>query len=190
MTEYTDRYAQVNNLNNGYGPSIDAARALALMDAWGLTAFVETGIWHGGTTLWAAQQFAFVYACDIDELWVAHARARLVEYPNVRITLGDSRRFLTDLMRTLNQPALIYLDAHYIADRHSAGNPVECPLLGELAALRTGMVKHVVVIDDARLIVGRDPDYLYWPTMEEVRAALPGWEIAQEANALVAVPEA
>lgn len=185
-----DRYALVHGLADGFAPSIDPDLALDLQARHGLTAFVETGIWHGGTTQWALQHFDQVFACDLDPVWVAHARARFEEYACLRLECADSRTFLRKVLPELAVPALIYLDAHYIADKHSAGDPHDCPLLGELGLLRQVAVPHVAVIDDARLIVGRDPDYLSWPTFDEVRAALPEWTVTHEGRALVAVPRA
>lgn len=187
---YAEWYAGAHGLRDAFLPSIDPARALELRARHGLTAFVETGIWHGGTTWWAAREFGRVHAIDLDPRWANHARARLRDYTSVEIQAGDSRPFLLNLLRELDTPALLYLDAHYIADKKSAGSATDCPLLGELAAVRVAPVRHVVVIDDARLIVNRDPDYLAWPTLEEVRAALPGWAVTHEGRALICTPEA
>lgn len=185
-----DRYALVHGLTDGFEPSLDPDLALGLQARHNLTAFVETGIWHGGTTQWALDHFSRVFACDLDPVWVTHARARFEEYPHLQLDCADSRAFLRTILPLLGTPAFIYLDAHYIADKHSAGNPDDCPLLGELDAIRQSSVPHVAVIDDARLIVGRDPDYLLWPTFDEVCAALPEWTVTHEGRALVAIPHA
>lgn len=186
--DYADWYAWAHGLSDGLKPSIDLTRAQELRDDYGLNLFIETGIWHGGTTNWAVRTFKTVYACDIDPVWSGHARNRFRGVPNLFVSTGDSRPFLLHLLDEVDQKALIYLDAHYIADKRSAGNPADCPLIGELNAVREAPIRHVVVIDDARLIVERHPDYLSWPTLEQVRAALPGWTVTHEGKALIAVP--
>lgn len=183
--EYADWYGWAHGLQDAAMPSIDAARALAVRAERDLRIFVETGIWHGGTTRWAADHFERVFACDLDGQWVSHAMNRLRQRQNLQVEQADSRPFLLNLLTNLREPALIYLDAHCIA-----GDPADCPLIGELNAVRVSKQPHVVVIDDARLIVGRDPAYLAWPTLDQVRAALPGWTIAHEGRALWCFPEA
>lgn len=186
---YADWYPVATGLNDGLAPSIYTPRACGLRDAYRLKTFVETGIWHGGTTNWAVQTFEKVYTCDIDPALTAHARRRFRDAQNLSITTGDSRPFLLHLLDELTEPALLYLDAHHIVDKRSAGDPADCPLIGELNAVRAAPVRHVVVIDDAHLIVERHPDYLSWPTIDQVRAALPGWTITHEGKALYATPE-
>lgn len=187
---YAEAYAREHQLTDGFAPSIDAALALQLRDAYGIRVFVETGIWHGGTTQWAVQNFEWVWACELDPLLARHAHNRFSEYANLSLATSDSRPFLKALLRHLTEPALIYLDAHYIADKHSAGDPADCPLIGELGIITNCPFLHVVVIDDARLIVGRDPDYLVWPTLEEVKAAIPYYDVQHIGKALVCIPKA
>lgn len=183
------QYALDNHLMDGFAPSISPLLALGLRASYGLRTFVETGIWHGGTTQWAALHFDTVYTCDLDPVWVEHARKRFADTPNVVITQADSREFLAVIIQRLRQPALIYLDAHYIADKHSAGDPGDCPLMGELRLIEPVHTPHVVVIDDARLIVERDPDYLSWPTFDQVKDALPRHNVKHERKAIVCVPK-
>ena len=186
----TFQYAIEHGLTDGFAPSISPLTALSLRARYDLRVFVETGIWHGGTTQWAARHFDQVYVCDIDPRWVNHALARFGSTPRVHVYCGDSRDFLLRLLPTLAIPALIYLDAHYITDKHSAGSPDDCPLLGELEVIAKAPVEHIVVIDDARLILNRDPEYLSWPTLEDVKRALGHYDVKHEGRALIARPRA
>lgn len=187
---YRDFYARAYGLTDAWSTGIPQARALELKERYNITTFVETGIWHGGTTNWAIDHFGEIYTIDIDPLWVSHARNRF-KSDNVVVQYGDSAFMLGTIIDRykLTDPTMFWLDAHYIADKRSAGDPDFCPLINELDAIARTEVGHIVLIDDANLLLERHPDYLSWPTLDDVRRRLPHHTVTVEGNVVVCVPK-
>jgi hypothetical protein len=80
----------------------------------------------------------------------------------------------------VQEPALIWLDAHWSRDL-GYGRPEfgECPVLAEIEAITCHGLDHVVLIDDARYFVNpppkpHKPDQ--WPTFDEIAETFgPDW---------------
>lgn len=110
---------------------------------------VETGTFRGHTTqFFAALTEAPVRGIEVSERYAEFARHRCVGYPNVDISLGDSRSFLRTTLPTMSGPTFFYLDAHWYDD---------LPLADEVAMIAESRVPAVVMIDDFE--VPGDPGY-------------------------------
>jgi hypothetical protein len=159
-------------------PSVPHKLALWLRDRATVKDFIETGTYLADTTLWAAQHFDRVVSIEADPKLYDGARKRLALCRNVDLRLGRSQDMLSVLVREMNQPALIWLDAHWCAgDIPVAGKEGECPVLEEIAAVDTGITQHLILIDDARYFLNRPPPphkHEHWPSagavMEQLRA--------------------
>lgn len=156
--------------------------SVALRDKFNVTTFIETGLFKGDTAKWAAEHFNNVVSIEIDEGYIQRAKERGIR---AKIIQGDSAVELPKVVKRLKKPAIFWLDAHKCKDRNTAVD--KCPLLAELAAIRETGLRHLVLIDDARYFVERiHPE---WPTMDEIKAALPDdytaivWQAA-----IIAVP--
>jgi len=112
---------------------------------------IETGTFIGMTTEFFAQFGIPVITVESNAEYVAHARARLANWKNVDLRLGDSVAILQDIVREKidrSVPTLFYLDAHW-----SGHLP-----LREEAQLATGhFARSVLMIDD--FAVPDDPGY-------------------------------
>ena len=84
--------------------------------------------------------------------------------PDIQILQGDSGLVLHDVVPSLQQQSLFWLDGHYSGGSTAKGEK-ECPIYGELEAILNSNLKHIILIDDARLFVGEN-DY---PTVNELR---------------------
>jgi hypothetical protein len=159
--------------------------ALALKDAFNISAFIETGTWKAQTTKWASENFQKVYSIEIDEGY--HNRAKGLGI-KAEFILGSSADELPKIVKRLKKPAIFWLDAHACKDQHTLTDP--CPLITELAAIKKSGLKHLLLIDDAKYFIERHPiDPLQWPSLEEVKAALPeGYEVVIWRAAIVAMP--
>lgn len=161
---------------------------LALKEAFNISAFIETGTWKAQTTTWASLNFEKVVTIEADNGY--YERAKGLGLLNTRFILGDSATELPKVVKRLKQPAIFWLDAHKCNDR-PAIETSECPLLAELESIKASGLPHLILIDDARYFIGR-PEYPHdptqWPTMEQVKAALPvGYEAVVWQAAIVAV---
>jgi hypothetical protein len=115
---------------------------------------VETGTYRGSST----EFFAHVADCPIitveaQERYFRFAHRRLRVYPQVTMTLSDSRTALRDLATRADltsKRVLFYLDAHWHAD---------LPLREELEIIERAFPEAAVLIDDFK--VDDDPGYGY-----------------------------
>jgi hypothetical protein len=124
---------------------------------FGLRLFVETGTYLGETAEWMARAGLRVLSVELDPNLHAKARMRLAAYRNVVLFEGDSAQVLPELLQNqITAPALFWLDAHYSGEG-TARADVDSPVIREIdAILRHNVRGHVILIDDARLFIGRD----------------------------------
>jgi predicted O-methyltransferase YrrM len=108
-------------------------------------AIIETGTHAGASTEFMAEVFKLpVYSVEIDARNLGFAKMRLRKHRNVKLSLGDSREFLTkfitvDALRYMGRPLLFYLDAHWGKD---------LPLSNELSSIFSSFSQAIVMIDD------------------------------------------
>jgi hypothetical protein len=135
-------------LRNEYGGPFNgqsARRELfgAIVRACKPAAIIETGTYRGDTTQYMASTIDVpIFSVEVLRRNVGFARARLWRYRNVHLARGDSRNFLSKLIRSgrLNRgPIFAYLDAHWNG---------ELPLTGEIALIFSNTSAAVVMVDD------------------------------------------
>jgi hypothetical protein len=83
--------------------------------------------------------------------------------------LGDSKKILPELLKTIHEPITIFLDAHYSGGTTAFGDE-EAPLLFELELLKNRKHNDIIIIDDCRLlgkkgICGAGENHPIYPTM-------------------------
>jgi len=101
---------------------------LFLKTEYEIDAVVETGTFHGGTTILFPRIFNEVHTIEVDEVLHSQDSKRLKNHTNVFCHLGSSENVLTELLPSLTQKrVLFYLDAHWGAF---------WPLLDELKSIR------------------------------------------------------
>jgi hypothetical protein len=147
---------------------------LLLARRFDLRHFVETGTFEGGTAAWAAGHFEKVCTIERSEALHQAARERHAALENVHFVQGDSRAALETVVRSLDGPALFWLDAHF-SGGETAGADAECPLLDELATIDAGDHQAYLFIDDARLFLAPPPRphrLEQWPALDQVVFAL------------------
>lgn len=128
---------------------------------------VETGTAFGEMVRAQLNRFERIYSVELsDSLW-RKAVARFRKHAHVAILQGDSGKVLADLVPTLQEVAIFFLDGHYSAGVTARG-AVDCPIDAELASILISPYPHVLLIDDARLFVGKN-DY---PTMQALRETI------------------
>jgi hypothetical protein len=141
--------------------------------------FVETGTFAGNMIDAVRDRFERIVSIELDPGWHAQAVQRFRAHPHVTLLLGDSGVRLQDVLDSLREPALFWLDAHYSGPVTARG-ALDSPIVGELAAIRAHPVAgHVVLIDDMRDFTGRDG----YPTVD----ALVAWIREGDAAAVVEV---
>ena len=142
--------------------------ALRMKEKYEIKCFIETGTLIGKTAEWAARQFETVHTIEFWEPYAQRARATLRSRDNATIHIGHSPAVLAQLLPRIEERALLWLDAHWSRDLPYGRPDSVCPIMEELAALKGLDIRHVVVIDDARLF-GME---VGWPDLYRVSYAL------------------
>jgi len=143
---------------------------LWLRDQLNIHTFVETGTNRAETAVWAASEFRTVITIEGYEPLYKRAVDSFSRIQNIEFRLGDSREHLGQILNTLDEPAIFWLDAHWCGVE-TFGKDHECPLLGELESLKSSTVPHVILIDDARLFLAPPPlphAAAHWPDIATI----------------------
>jgi hypothetical protein len=132
---------------------------------FGCQVLVETGTFRGDMIEAQRSNFKRVYSVELaNGLW-EKAVTRFQNDPHVTIIQGDSSRVLRELVPTLTEATLFWLDGHYCGGDTAMGDK-ECPIYAEIEAILNSSNGHVMLVDDARLFVGKR-DY---PTITQLAA--------------------
>lgn len=108
--------------------------------------------------------FDSIYSIELSADLFRQSRSRFNRDAKVKLVHGDSAMDLPDIVKSLDDPALFWLDGHY-SDGETVRGSNDTPVRDELLALaRSPIEGHVILIDDARLF-GVDPEY---PSLADV----------------------
>lgn len=149
--------------------------------------FVETGTYKGKMVYAVMPYIDRIYSIELDETHYQNARRRFAGYPEIHILQGQSGEVLPQILKTIDQPCLFWLDAHYSGGSTAKGD-METPIMQEMECIlnHPQREKHVILIDDARCFIGED-DY---PSLESlkklIREAHPDW-IFEVANDIIRI---
>ena len=136
---------------------------------FGTRVMVETGTYLGDMIDAVKGGFDRVYSIELGDELYERARRRFGNDPRVTILHGDSGEKILEILPTLTQPTLFWLDAHYTAGLGVSGRAaLDTPVLAELSHIFTHplALQHVILIDDAHEFTGNN-DY---PPLHEVEA--------------------
>lgn len=126
---------------------------------------IETGTYLGQMVSATKNTFKEIFSIELDNELFEKAKKKFARYPHIHIIHGDSGKILLEILASLKKPCLFWLDAHYSGGITAKGD-VETPIKEELEAiLRHSVRDHVILIDDANQLVGKN-DY---PTIKWIR---------------------
>jgi len=126
---------------------------------------IETGTYLGDMVHAMKKSFSRIISFELDQTLAAQAQNRFAKDDYIEIVQGDSGKLLGDLLATINEACLFWLDGHYSGGITAKG-ALETPIKNELIAILSHPVDgHVILIDDARCFTGEN-DY---PTLDELR---------------------
>ena len=134
-------------------------------DRYSIRTFVETGTYLGDMVAATRGKFDKIVSIELDVTLWKTAKEKFASYEHISILQGDSSTILPSVVASISEPCLFWLDAHYSGGTTARGE-TETPIMKELHTVldREG-AGDVILVDDARLFVGKD-DY---PTVEQVR---------------------
>jgi hypothetical protein len=151
-------------------------------------ALVETGTFFGDMLALLREDFEVLHSIELSPRLARRAERRFGSTPRIHIHEGDSAALLEAVLRSVRQPAVLWLDGHYSGPLTARGDR-DTPLLEEIEiALRCGTLRDAILVDDARLL-GSDPAY---PTLDQLRrritASRPAWKVKVECDVVCAAP--
>lgn len=118
---------------------------------------VETGTYHGDMVFALRKRFRRIISIELDRKLFEQAEQRFASYPHITIFHGDSAALLPSVLKSEEGRHLFWLDGHYSAGETAKGER-ETPIIEELHHIQSFRDDSVILIDDARLFVGKN-DY-------------------------------
>ncbi|QDU60977.1 hypothetical protein Pan216_18300 [Planctomycetes bacterium Pan216] len=158
--------------------SIDLALVEHVQRLLPIATFVETGTFEGDTVARICDRFEEIHTVELSEPLHQRICERFSDVEKIHPAQGDSAQYLRDRAESWrDRPVLYWLDAHWCVADHTSGDTSQCPLIGEIEALRHLNEQSVLIIDDARFFLCPPPapmDSSQWPSFDEVMDALRG----------------
>lgn len=113
--------------------------------------FIETGTNHGDTSMLASTMFSQIETIEINSKYYNQNIEKYKNISNINFHLGDSAKILKNIIQTLNNNALFFLDAHGRYANGEVGD-TDVPLNEEILEISNNF-KHeaVIIVDDFRL---------------------------------------
>jgi len=131
---------------------------------FGLRAMVETGTYYGEMVAAMKKRFGEIYSVEYDHALAARSQAKFARWRHIHIIEGDSQKAIPEIIQSLTQPALFWLDAGYYGWAGLQGDKQR--LTVELdSILRDQRFQHVILMDDARGLNGQNGA----PTIPELK---------------------
>jgi hypothetical protein len=139
---------------------------------YSLRALIETGTYHGAMLEAVRWDFDRIYSIELDNTLFTAAVARFARSQHIAILQGDSGSLLPQLLSSLHEPCLFWLDAHYSGGVTARGEQ-ETPVVTEVSHIlrHPYAQQHVVLIDDARCFVAANN----YPSIEGLREVVRGF---------------
>jgi hypothetical protein len=117
---------------------------------FGCTTLIETGTFKGDMLNATYDSFDVLYSIELSEELHKAATERFKEMPKINLIQGDSGEKLEELLKSITEPTLFWLDGHASGGVTARGELLT-PILNEMKFIMNHKVKnHVIVIDDAR----------------------------------------
>lgn len=120
------------------GDRLIANEILKLKNKHNIKIAFETGVYLGKTTKWFSENFEKVFAFEINNDYIQQAK-NYCNNDNINYILGNSADTLQEIVDTVEEPSIFYLDAHW-------GD--SCPTPKELEIISTMKIKPIIVIHD------------------------------------------
>ncbi len=133
-------------------------------ERFGLKTLVETGTYYGEMVAAMKGCFAKIYSIEYVPELAKRATRKFVRDQHIRIFCGDSHAVMPEVLTLLNGPALFWLDAGYYGWVGKQGDQQR--LSAELELILSHPYPHIILLDDARGLTGRDGI----PSVSDVRS--------------------
>jgi hypothetical protein len=152
-----------------------------------LRVLVETGTYYGEMVAAMREHFAAIYSVEYDSQLAQRAVSKFARWPHVHILHGDSQQAIPELLKTIHEPALFWLDAGYYGWAGLQGDKQR--LTTELEAiLRDPGKQHVALMDDARGLNGQNGAPTVAEVKQRIESEFPGRKVEVKYDILRITP--
>ena len=124
-----------------------------LVKTYSINAIVETGTYHGQTTDALASIVKKVYTIEINGQYQQIAKSRCANKNNIDFISGSSNEIFPNLLKTLDNNTLFFLDAHWNS---------YCPLWDEIRLIGEAQLKPIIVVHDFKVPEHPEFGYDHW----------------------------
>jgi hypothetical protein len=143
---------------------------------YGLRVLVETGTYYGEMVAAMKNRFAEIYSVEFDSALAQRAVKKFSRWPHVHILEGDSQKIVPELLKSLQTPALFWLDAGYYGWAGLQGDKQR--LTSELESiLHHPIQQHVILMDDARGLNGQNGSPTVSQLKQRIETEFPGRKV-------------
>jgi hypothetical protein len=145
---------------------------------YGLRVLVETGTYYGEMVEAMKGRFTEIYSVEFDSQLAQRAAKKFARWPHIHILEGDSQKVVPELLKSLKEPTLFWLDAGYYGWAGLHGN--EKRLTSEIEAVLShsmpshSISQHVILMDDARGLNGLNGSPTVPELKQRIEAEFPG----------------
>jgi hypothetical protein len=154
---------------------------------YGLRVLVETGTYYGEMVAAMRNRFAAIYSVEFDSTLARRAAKKFSRRPHIHILEGDSQIKVPELLQSLKEPALFWLDAGYYGWAGLQGDKQR--LTSELEAiLKDSRYQHVILMDDARGLNGQNGSPTVPQLKQRIETEFPGRSVEVKYDILRIVP--
>jgi hypothetical protein len=158
-----------------------------LLESRNLRLFVESGTYLGDTVAYVAPHVDRVITVELEtKLWQA-ARRRFASEPKVEVLHGDALEIVPGVLDGLEQPALVWLDGHFMGGVSTMQGKELEPAPSILRSLSGAdlSVGTTLVVDDLRLFGQGDGFPTLDALVDSARGAFPAARLYAEVDSLV-----
>jgi hypothetical protein len=155
---------------------------------FGLRVLVETGTYYGEMVAAMKNRFTEVYSVEYEHALAVRAQKKFARSSHIHIVEGDSQKAIPEIIASLRQPALFWLDAGYYGWAGLQGDKQRLTTEFE-AILRDHRFRHVILMDDARGLNGQNGAPTVHQLKQHIESAFPGRKVEVKHDILRITPE-
>lgn len=141
-----------------------------------LRVLVETGTYYGEMVAAMKANFDRIYSVEYDPQLARRAISKFARYPQIRILEGDSQQVIPELLKSISQPALFWLDAGYYGWAGLQGDKQRLTI--ELESILSHPIPgHIILMDDARGLNGQNGAPTVAELKQRIETEFPGRQV-------------
>ncbi len=146
-------------------PIIKQRTVKRFLKQYSIQTLIETGTFYGDMVEANRKNAKKIISIELDERLYNRAKEKFSRYKHIKIINGDSGEKLQEILQTIRERCVFWLDSHYSGEGTAKGS-LETPIMQEIKAiLNHSIPDHVILIDDASNFIG-EKDY---PELEEFK---------------------